>query len=106
MHELEPHAIQEFAGRRDTLPSPDCRLLASDGEADHLHLKYPPKLSVSVLVNAGHVKSGASQEPTKHHLARSRRCVVVAGRFGCVGQRLAIIKQYVEQPRQRASCSP
>jgi REP element-mobilizing transposase RayT len=32
----------------------DCRLLASDGEADHLHIlpDDPPKLSVSVLVNA------------------------------------------------------
>ena len=31
----------------------DCRLLACDGEADHLHLlvEYPPKIPVSVLVN-------------------------------------------------------
>jgi putative transposase len=31
-----------------------CRWLACDGEADHLHivLGYPPKHSISVLVNA------------------------------------------------------
>ncbi|MBO0861214.1 MAG: transposase [Chloracidobacterium sp.] len=32
----------------------DCNLLACDGEENHLHLlvEYPPKLSVSVMVNA------------------------------------------------------
>jgi putative transposase len=32
----------------------DCAMLAGDGEADHVHLlvEYPPKLSISVLVNA------------------------------------------------------
>ena len=32
----------------------DCVLVACDGEADHIHLlvEYPPKYSVSVLVNA------------------------------------------------------
>ena len=31
-----------------------CRLLAGGGEADHLHMlvEYPPKHSLSVLVNA------------------------------------------------------
>jgi hypothetical protein len=43
-------------GRRGTQASPDCRLLAGDGEADHLHLlAYPLKLSVSVPGNARHV---------------------------------------------------
>ena len=44
---LAGHARQVFAKM-------DCRLLASDGDADHLHIvvAYPPKLSVSVLVNA------------------------------------------------------
>jgi putative transposase len=44
---LAGHARQVFAKM-------DCRLWASDGEADHLHIlvEYPPKLSVSVLVNA------------------------------------------------------
>src|SRR5215467_4448024 len=44
---LDRHARQVFAKM-------DCKLLASDGEADHLHIlvEYPPKLSVSVLVNA------------------------------------------------------
>src|SRR5215469_2933943 len=44
---LDRHARQVFAKM-------DCKLLASDGEADHLHIlvEYPPKLSVSVRVNA------------------------------------------------------
>jgi REP element-mobilizing transposase RayT len=43
-------------------------LLASDREADHLHIlvEYPPKLSVSVLVNA--FKATSSRV-----LCRSRR---------------------------------
>ena len=32
----------------------DCNLIACDGDADHIHvmLEYPPKLAVSVIVNA------------------------------------------------------
>lgn len=32
----------------------DCQILAMDGEADHVHLlvEYPPRLSISVLVNS------------------------------------------------------
>ena len=43
---LKTHAAQAFAKM-------DCRLLACDGEADHVHLlvEYPPKLPVSTLVN-------------------------------------------------------
>ena len=43
---LENHAVQAFA-------KVDCRLLACDGEADHVHLlvEYLPKPSVSALVN-------------------------------------------------------
>ena len=39
----------------------DCRILAFDGKEDHVHLlvKYPPKLSISVLVN--NLKSTSSR---------------------------------------------
>jgi REP element-mobilizing transposase RayT len=59
---LAGHALAIFAKM-------DFRLLASRGEADHLHilLDYPPKLSVSVPVNAfkGTSKPEASQEPAR-----------------------------------------
>ena len=44
---LANHALYVFDKMR-------CRLLACDGEADHLHMlvEYPPKHSLSVLVNA------------------------------------------------------
>jgi putative transposase len=44
---LQAHALQVFEKM-------DCKLMACDGEADHLHMlvEYPPKLSISVLVNA------------------------------------------------------
>ncbi|GAA3896198.1 hypothetical protein GCM10022228_03810 [Halomonas cibimaris] len=39
----------------------DCRILEFDGEQDHVHLlvEYPPKLSISVLVN--NLKSTSSR---------------------------------------------
>jgi REP element-mobilizing transposase RayT len=44
---LQQHAKQ-------VLQKMDCKLMACDGEADHLHLlvEFPPKLSVSAMVNA------------------------------------------------------
>jgi putative transposase len=83
----------------------DCRLLASDGDADHRHilLEYPPKLSVSVLVNAfkGHVKSDAYGQTSPLAIATvfcGRRPISLRRPVGA-----PIIRQYVEQQRQRAS---
>ena len=106
-------ALEWLAGHaRQVFAKMDCRLLASDGEADHLHIlvEHPPKLSVSVLVNAF---NGTSSRM----LRRNRPDI--ASRYGdgvlwspayfaasAGGPPLAITKQYVEQQRQRASSSP
>lgn len=87
-----------------------CELLACDGEADHLHavIEYPPKLSVSVLVNA--------LKGTSSRLLRRERPEIAARYFNGVlwspsyfavstgGAPLEIVRRYVEQ--QRASASP
>ena len=51
---------------RQVFATMDCRLLAGDGEADHLHIlvEYPPKLSVSMLVNA--FKGTSSRMPRRN----------------------------------------
>ena len=95
---LAAHARQVFAKM-------DCRLWASDGEADHLQIlvEYPPKLSVSVLVNA--FKATSSRM-----LCRNRPDIASRDRDGGLwspayfaasagGAPLAIIKQCVEQQR-------
>jgi hypothetical protein len=66
-----------------------CRLLASNGEADHLHILVPADqfgFGAGQCLQ-GHVKSKASPEPARHHLSLSRRCSAVAGLFRCVGRR-------------------
>lgn len=85
-------------------------LVSCDGEADHVHLlvEYPPKHSVSVLVNA--------LKGTSSRLLRSAR-PDIAGRYwrgtlwspsyfavSTGGATLETIKQYVEA--QRASSPP
>ena len=88
----------------------DCELLACDGEADHLHavIEYPPKISVSVLVNA--------LKGTSSRLLRKERPDIAGRYFNGVlwspsyfaastgGAPLEVIRRYVEQ--QRASTSP
>ena len=106
-------ALEWLAGHaRQVFAKMDCRLWASDGEADHLHIRveYPPKLSVSVLVNAF---NGASNRM----LGRNRPDIASRYRDGVLwsptyfaasagGAPLAIIKQYVKQQMQRASSPP
>jgi putative transposase len=88
----------------------DCVLLACDGENDHVHLlvEYPPKHSISVLVNA--IKGTSSR------LLRAERPDVAKRYWKGVlwspayfaastgGATLETVKRYVEQ--QRASSSP
>jgi putative transposase len=82
-----------------------CRLLAADGEADHVHLliEYPPRLSISVLVN---VLKGTSSRV----LRRVRPDIATKGAlwspsyFAASTGSLEMVKRYVEQ--QRASSSP
>ena len=87
-----------------------CELLACDGEGDHLHaiIKYPPKVSVSVLVNA--------LKGTSSRLLRKERPDIAHRYFKGVlwspsyfaastgGAPLEVVRHYVEQ--QRASSSP
>jgi putative transposase len=89
----------------------DCTLLACDGEADHVHalVDYPPKLSVSVLVNA--------LKGTSSRLLRQERPDIgerywngalwspsyFAASTG--GATLETVKQYVDSQR-RASSPP
>ena len=47
-------ALNWLAGHfREVCETMDCRLIASDGETDHVHMlvEYPPKVSVSAFVN-------------------------------------------------------
>jgi hypothetical protein len=102
-------ALEWLAGHaRQVFAKMDCRLLASEGEADHhILVEYPPKLSVSVLVNAfqGHVKSDASRGTGQ--TSPLAIATMFCGRRPISRRRLAaLIKQYVEQQRQRASSSP
>lgn len=86
------------------------RLLALDGEHDHMHLliEYQPKLSVSVLVNA--LKGTSSRLLRKDRpdiAARYWRGVLWSPSYFVVsagGAPLEKIKEYVEA--QRASSSP
>ena len=87
-----------------------CALLACDGEADHLHaiIEYPPKVSISALVNA--------LKGTSSRLLRKERPDIARRYFDGVlwspsyfaastgGAPLDVVRLYVEQ--QRASASP
>ena len=87
-----------------------CALLACDGEADHLHamIEYPPKVSISALVNA--------LKGTSSRLLRKERPDIARRYFDGVlwspsyfaastgAARLDVVRRYVEQ--QRASASP
>jgi putative transposase len=100
---LRQHAEQLFGKM-------DCRLLACDGEADHLHLRveYPPKLSISALVNAFKGTSSRGLRKARPDVAARYRDGVLwspsyfAASTG--GAPLEKLKQYLEQ--QRASSSP
>jgi putative transposase len=100
---LREHGAKVFEGM-------GCTLLACDGEADHLHLlvEYPPKHSISVLVNAF--------KGTSSRLLRKER-PDIAGRFrddvlwspsyfaaSTGGAPLEQVKLYIQQ--QRASQAP
>ena len=87
-----------------------CDLLACDGEADHLHavIEYPPKVSISALVNALKGTSSRLLRKERPDIAR-RYCDGVlwspsyfAASTG--GAPLDVVRRYVEQ--QQASASP
>ena len=60
-------ALNWLAGHfREVCETMDCRLIASDGETDHVHMlvEYPPKVSVSALVN---ILKGTSSRMLRRH---------------------------------------
>ena len=77
-----------------------------NGEADHVHLlvNYPPKVSVSALVNS--LKGVSARMLRSEYTGRVNR-VRVNGHFwspsyfaaSCGGAPLSIIRQYIEQQR-------
>jgi putative transposase len=88
-----------------------CNMLACDGEADHIHLlvEYPPKHSISVLVNALKGTSSRMLRQARPDIARRywRGGLWSPSYFAAStgGASLETVKQYVEQQR-RASSSP
>ena len=88
----------------------DARLIALDGESDHIHLliEYPPKLSISVLVNA--IKGTSSRLLRKERpdiALRYFQGVLWSPSYFAVsagGAPLERIRQYIEA--QRSSTAP
>jgi len=85
----------------------EAQLLACDGEDDHVHLlvAYPPKVSISALVNALKGTSSRLLRRVRPDLARRywRGVLWTPSYFAASagGAPLAVLRQYVEQ--QRAS---
>jgi putative transposase len=101
---LKNHANRVFAKM-------DCRLLACDGEADHVHLlvEYPPKIPVSVLVNMYKGTSSRMLRVARPDIAQRywRKGVLWSPSYFAAstgGATLEMVKRYVES--QRASSSP
>jgi len=83
----------------------DAELIEVDGESDHVHLliSYPPKVSVSKLVNS--LKGVSARLLKKHH---PHLCpwywkdVLWSPSYfaaSCGGAPIAIIRQYIEQQK-------
>jgi putative transposase len=85
-------------------------LLALDGEADHIHalIEYPPKHSVSLLVNAIKGASSRRLRAERPDIAeRYRQDVLWSPSYFAAstgGATLDAVRRYVDQ--QRASSSP
>jgi len=80
----------------------ECELIEMDGEQDHVHLliSYPPKLSISVMVN--NLKSISSRvlRLQNTHLTRQSKSAALWSRsyFACTagGATIEILKAYVD----------
>ena len=85
----------------------EARLLACDGEDDHVHLlvEYPPKLAIAALVNALKGTSSRLLRKEMPHVANRywQGALWTPSYFAASagGAPLAVLRQYVEQ--QRAS---
>lgn len=83
----------------------DCRIMEFDGEQDHVHLivEYPPKLSISVLVN--NLKSTSSRRIRflNTHIPRLSKSAALWSRsyFACSagGATIETLKAYVQNQK-------
>jgi putative transposase len=83
----------------------ESELVAFDGEEDHVHLliHYPPKISLSALVNS--LKGVSSRKLKLYHPEVANRYFKAAlwspsyFAASCGGAPLEMIKQYVQQQR-------
>lgn len=96
--------LQEHA--RQLLQKMDCKLMACDGEADHLHLlvEFPPKLSVSAMVNAFKGTSSRRLRQERPDIAARywRKGVLWSPSYFAAttgGATLETVKKYVETQR-------
>ncbi len=86
----------------------DATLVEVDGERDHIHLliEYPPKVSISVLVNSLKGVSSRMLHKDRPDMAdRYWRGVLWSPSYfaaSCGGAPIAIIKQYIEQQQTPA----
>jgi putative transposase len=108
---LDPAAIdrlREHVG--DICKGLGAEMLALDGEPDHIHalVEYPPKHSVSLLVNA--IKGASSRRLRRERpdiADRYHQDVLWSPSYFAAstgGATLDVVRRYVEQ--QRASSSP
>ena len=80
----------------------ECELIEMDGEQDHVHLliSYPPKLSISVMVNNLKAVSSRILRLQNTHLPRQSRSSALWSRsyFACTagGATIETLKAYVE----------
>lgn len=80
----------------------ECELIEMDGEQDHVHLliSYPPKLSISVMVNNLKAVSSRMLRLQNTHLARQSKSSALWSRsyFACTagGATIETLKAYVE----------
>lgn len=80
----------------------ECELIEMDGEQDHVHLlvSYPPKLSISVMVNNLKAVSSRMLRLQNTHLTRQSKNAALWSRsyFACTagGATIETLKAYVE----------
>lgn len=80
----------------------ECELIEMDGEQDHVHLliAYPPKLSISVMVNNLKSISSRMLRLQNTHLTRQSKSAALWSRsyFACTagGATIETLKAYVE----------
>ncbi len=82
----------------------EAELIEMNGEHDHVHLlvHYPPKMTVSALVNS---LKGASSRVLRKPLPGDRQNVLWSPSYfaaSCGGAPISISRQYVEQQQTQA----